>query len=97
MKRLILSLLAAATVASAADRPNFLWITSEDNSAWLLGCYGNKQAVTPNLDKLASEGVRYTHAYATAPVCAVARGEAASHTTLSAPSAGVRRKGRVKR
>lgn len=54
------------------DRPNILWITCEDISPYL-GCYGCKEAYTPNLDKLAEEGVRYTHAYANAPVCAVAR------------------------
>jgi len=52
--------------------PNILWITSEDNSP-LLGCYGDSFATTPNLDKLASEGFLYTHAYANAPVCAPAR------------------------
>lgn len=57
----------------AADRPNILWVTSEDNSFHWLGCYGDTQAKTPNLDKLASEGIRYKYAYANAPVCAVAR------------------------
>lgn len=59
--------------ASAADRPNILWITSEDNAAHWLGCYGNDQASTPRLDRLAGEGVRFTRAYANGPVCAVAR------------------------
>ncbi|MFA5329451.1 MAG: sulfatase-like hydrolase/transferase [Prolixibacteraceae bacterium] len=52
--------------------PNILWITSEDNSPFL-GCYGDSFSTTPNLDKLASEGFLYTHAYANAPVCAPAR------------------------
>ena len=55
------------------EKPNILWITSEDNSASYLGCYGNKQATTPNLDALAEEGILYEHAYANAPVCAPAR------------------------
>ncbi len=54
------------------DLPNILWIVSEDNSPFL-GCYGDKLASTPNLDKLASEGFLYTLAYANAPVCAPAR------------------------
>ncbi|MFC1498371.1 sulfatase-like hydrolase/transferase [Verrucomicrobiota bacterium] len=54
------------------DRPNILWITSEDNSP-LLGCYGDKFATTPALDKLASEGVLYENALANAPVCAPTR------------------------
>lgn len=54
------------------DRPNILWITCEDISPYL-GCYGVEQALTPNLDKLAENGVCFTRAYAGAPVCAVAR------------------------
>lgn len=54
------------------ELPNIFWLTSEDNSP-LLGCYGDEFATTPNLDKLASEGFLYTHAYANAPVCAPAR------------------------
>jgi N-sulfoglucosamine sulfohydrolase len=59
------------------ELPNILWITSEDNSPFL-GCYGDDFAETPNLDKLASEGFLYTHAYANAPVCAPARNTIAS-------------------
>jgi len=55
------------------DSPNILWITCEDVSPQYLGCYGDDYATTPNLDKFASEGVRYTRAFATAPVCAPAR------------------------
>jgi arylsulfatase A-like enzyme len=54
------------------ELPNILWITSEDNSPFL-GCYGDKNATTPNLDQLAREGFRYTHAYANCPVCSPAR------------------------
>jgi len=54
------------------ERPNILWITCEDINPYL-GCYGDTYAITPNLDKLASEGVLYANAYATAPVCAPAR------------------------
>jgi N-sulfoglucosamine sulfohydrolase len=52
--------------------PNILWITAEDISPWL-GCYGDPNAITPNLDRLASEGVIYLNAFANAPVCAPAR------------------------
>ena len=66
-----------ATFTSCVEKapeelPNILWLTSEDNSP-LLGCYGDEFATTPNLDKLASEGFLYTHAYANAPVCAPTR------------------------
>lgn len=56
-----------------ADRPNILWLTSEDNSFQWLGCYGSKDAMTPRLDKLASRSTLFTRAYSNAPVCAVAR------------------------
>ncbi|MBT8045169.1 MAG: sulfatase [Verrucomicrobiae bacterium] len=59
--------------AVAAERPNILWITSEDNDYGWLGCYGNKEAKTPRLDKLAASGLLFKHAYSNAPVCAVAR------------------------
>jgi N-sulfoglucosamine sulfohydrolase len=52
--------------------PNILWLTTEDNSPFL-GCYGDSFATSPNLDRLAAEGFRYTHAYANAPVCAPTR------------------------
>lgn len=66
-----LSLVFASSLL-AADRPNILWITSEDNGPHL-GCYGDPQAVTPNLDALAAKGLRYLHASSNAPVCAPAR------------------------
>lgn len=53
-------------------QPNILWITCEDMSPHL-GCYGDKQVKTPNLDQLAAEGIRYTHAYTTTGVCAPSR------------------------
>ncbi len=53
-------------------RPNILWITAE-NISLDLGCYGEKQVRTPNLDKLAAQGVRFTKVFATSPVCAPSR------------------------
>ncbi len=52
--------------------PNILWITAEDIGPYL-SCYGDPNAITPNLDRLASEGVLYQNAFANAPVCAPAR------------------------
>lgn len=60
-------------VAVAAERPNILWLTCEDNNVNWVGCYGNPYAETPNIDALAAEGFQYMHAYANAPVCAPAR------------------------
>ena len=67
-----IALAACQQTADAPERPNILWIVSEDNSAWL-GSYGDQLATTPRLDALASEGLRYTHAYSNAPVCAPSR------------------------
>jgi arylsulfatase A-like enzyme len=61
-----------AHARKTAQRPNVLWITSEDNSPYL-GCYGDPLAQTPHLDRLAAEGLRYRRAFANAPVCSSAR------------------------
>jgi arylsulfatase A-like enzyme len=61
-----------APSVAGAERPNILWITAEDMSP-ALGCYGDDWAITPNLDWFATESVRYTHAFATAPVCSPSR------------------------
>ena len=58
--------------AEQAERPNILWITAEDMSP-VLGCYGDPFAITPNIDRLAKESVRYTKAFASAPVCSPSR------------------------
>jgi len=55
-----------------AKPPNIVWISCEDISSHL-GCYGEKKAITPNLDQLAAEGVRYTHAFTVHGVCAPSR------------------------
>lgn len=69
-------LLAAAGLAPAilrADRrPNILWILGDDLGPQL-SCYGHPLVRTPNMDRLANEGVRFTHAHTTAPVCSSSR------------------------
>jgi arylsulfatase A-like enzyme len=65
-------LVASALRAIAADRPNILWLVSEDNIP-ILGSFGEPLARTPNLDRLAQQGIRYERAYSTAPVCAPSR------------------------
>jgi arylsulfatase A-like enzyme len=59
-------------LAGADVRPNVLWLTCEDMSP-NLGCYGDPDAVTPNLDAFAKTAVRYTHAFSVAGVCAPSR------------------------
>jgi uncharacterized sulfatase len=53
-------------------RPNILWILSEDICPDL-ACYGTPEVQTPNLDKLAEQGVRFTNAFTTSPVCSTSR------------------------
>ena len=55
------------------DRPNILWISTHDTSAWNHGCYGDAYACTPNIDRLAAEGVRYTNAFTAGPICSPSR------------------------
>jgi uncharacterized sulfatase len=58
--------------AQGQKRPNFLWISTEDIGP-MHGCYGDPVAVTPAIDQLAAEGVRYTNAYTCAGVCSPSR------------------------
>src|SRR3954453_24000279 len=74
MKVHVLLLLIAPLFSAfaAAPRPNILWLVAEDFGPHR-GCYGTKEVSSPNLDKLAAEGVRYTRFYTTAPVCSPSR------------------------
>ncbi len=79
--RLALFLLLLACVpilwssrAAAAEKPNVLLIFVDDLGAVDLGCYGSDLYRTPNLDRLAAQGQRFTRAYASAPVCSPTRG-----------------------
>ena len=65
-------LASPASAQSDQKRPNILWITGE-NFSNDLGCYGQKNVSTPNLDQLAKDGVRYTNTFSTSPVCAPSR------------------------
>lgn len=73
MLRSVLLVLAFTCAASAAEsRPNILWISLEDISPDL-GCYGDAQAITPNIDAFAKQGARFTRAFTHAGVCAPSR------------------------
>ncbi len=72
MKLTTLILLATGTVLSAAEKPNILWLTSEDHGPEM-GCYGDKLARTPNVDAIAAKGMVFNRAWSVAPVCAPAR------------------------
>lgn len=69
---LLVCCLLGPSVAMGDDLPNVLWIIADDLGPEL-GCYGYPEVATPNLDRLASEGSRYTRAFSTAPVCSSSR------------------------
>ena len=52
-----------------AEKPNIVFVLADDLGWSELGCYGNTFHETPNLDRMAKEGMRFTQAYAAAPVC----------------------------
>ena len=60
------------TPVMGKENPNILWIYIEDTNPWM-SCYGEELITTPNIDKLAEEGVRFDRAYVTAPVCTPCR------------------------
>jgi len=96
MKRLIFLLIAiaAAVQGTAAglfekpkNPPNIIFILADDLGYGDLGCYGQKRIKTPNLDKLAAEGMRFTQCYAGTTVCAPSRsclmtGQHSGHTRI---------------
>jgi arylsulfatase A-like enzyme len=63
----------AAAAACAATRPNLILILADDLGYGELGCYGQQVIQTPHLDRMAREGLRFTHFYAGATVCAPSR------------------------
>jgi arylsulfatase A-like enzyme len=78
LRRDLLSLLAAGAAAGRAApaprrQPNFLVILTDDHGIGDVGCFGSPEALTPNLDRLAASGVRFSQWYANAPVCSASR------------------------
>lgn len=69
----ITALFLWSTYVFSQSKPNILWVTIEDTSPQFIGCYGNKNASTPVIDKLAEEGVRFTNAFSTGTVCSPSR------------------------
>lgn len=75
--------LSAEVSLFAADRPNIVFILTDNQGAWQLGCYGNPDFQTSNIDRLAAQGVRFTNAFANNPVCSPTR---ATYLTGLTPS-----------
>ena len=75
MRTFIAALLAALLTSSAfaAQKPNVIFILADDLGYGDVGCFGQKLIRTPNIDRLAAQGMRFTQAYAGTTVCAPSR------------------------
>src|SRR5258708_33948482 len=72
-KSLLLALFLSPLMILAAQRPNFLFVLIDDMGYADLSCYGQKQIETPNIDRMAKEGIRFTQFYVNSPVCSPSR------------------------
>jgi len=59
--------------SNASNNPNVVFILTDDQGIWASGCYGNPEIRTPNIDRLAATGVRFTNFFCTSPVCSPSR------------------------
>jgi arylsulfatase A-like enzyme len=73
LRLLLFCVLFAASLGAAEHKPNIVFILADDLGYGELGCFGQKLIATPNLDRLAAEGTKFTRFYAGSPVCAPSR------------------------
>ena len=75
LRAAFLALISPAVLAAqvSQQRPNFLFILADDLGQHQLGCYGSKYYETPNIDRLAAQGMKFTRAYSAAPICSPTR------------------------
>jgi choline-sulfatase len=64
---------AGLSRGAAPPKPNFIFLLADDHAGYVLGCDGNRQAETPNLDRLAAESVRFAGHYCNSPLCTPSR------------------------
>lgn len=79
--------LATSLIGAPAKKPNIIYIMADDMGPGDVGCYGGTKIATPNIDRLATQGVRFTDCYAGSPVCAPSRcvlmmGKHSGHATI---------------
>ena len=74
MKKISYLPLLCCTLASAANRPNIIYIFTDQQTAEAMSCAGNTDVYTPNLDRLAAAGIQFNNAYCTAPLSGPSRG-----------------------
>ncbi len=74
MKHLALAVISLFLLLNTSySQPNFVFFIADDCSYWDIGCYGSVDSKTPNIDKLATEGMRFTKSYQAAPMCSPTR------------------------
>lgn len=97
MKRLLpsIALLGLCTVVRAADKPNIIFILADDLGYTDVGCFGSKYYETPNIDRLAAQGMKFTSAYTCGPNCQPTR--AALMSGQYGPRTGVYTVGNIDR
>lgn len=66
-------LTAAVSVHAAEQPPNIIFILADDMGIWASHTYGNPEIQTPNIDKLADEGLKFNNAFCNTPVCSASR------------------------
>lgn len=67
-------LISFSGFAKKTEKPNLVFIFSDQQTFDMLGCYGNQQIKTPNLDEFSKQSIRFTHCFSNSPVCAPFRG-----------------------
>src|SRR5215204_6180695 len=72
-RALLFSILLLLVLRAQADRPNILFIYSDDHAQHALSCYGSKVNETPHLDRIAAEGVRFANSFVTNSICTPSR------------------------
>jgi uncharacterized sulfatase len=62
-----------ASQSAANSKVNLVSVVTDDQALWSIGAYGNRESITPNMDRLAREGVKFNNAFVTTPVCSPSR------------------------
>jgi len=71
--RVVNSQLEPASQSAANSKVNLVSVVTDDQALWSIGAYGNRESITPNMDRLAREGVKFNNAFVTTPVCSPSR------------------------
>jgi len=73
MKNLLIALALISTTQAAEKKWNLITVVTDDQSAWSVGCYGQKDITTPHIDSIARDGAMFTNAFVNSPVCSPSR------------------------